>query len=272
MAREWIESLWIGQIGGIPLCQIGDPAEDARLCKLDGQFWVDKPKVPGAVTVGRVANHLRSLATQEEIEEGRRVMEADGLTFEYCDAVVEAARSLGQGSEPDAPTGPTVAEARRRIEDAVEALGGAAHERYAGLSRTDRNDMVCAVQSGLDVEQVCISWLADEAGNEAADEVDENCDEENGGEPQSSIYGLLAMFEGANSGKEPVAFVELTTPPDGWRPLARAEGLRRFERYEYEDDATKLWGADDLHLYFPSWDGESEIAYLSKPDGPGCDQ
>lgn len=80
-----------------------------------------------------------------------------GLTCEgHPFAVVEVAE------EPEPESGPTVAEAKRLIEEAVNDLGPEAHERYAGLDRTGRNQMVSEVQGGADPAAV-VAWFALEA-------------------------------------------------------------------------------------------------------------
>lgn len=102
MEREWIKSQWIGYLeGGVPLCEIGDPAAGARLARYNGQLWVIKPVTPGAPVNPGARDHLRALATPEEIAQGKAALAEVGLTLELCDTVVAVAHAVGQSPDPE---------------------------------------------------------------------------------------------------------------------------------------------------------------------------
>jgi len=57
-----------------------------------------------------------------------------------------------------APDGPTVAEAKRQLEQAAQSLTGDMRAAWEGMGTTDRNEMVIEVQRGKDAAEVVRAW------------------------------------------------------------------------------------------------------------------
>ena len=57
-----------------------------------------------------------------------------------------------------APDGPTVAEAKRQLEQAAQSLTGDMRATWEGMGTTDHNEMVIEVQRGKDAAEVVRAW------------------------------------------------------------------------------------------------------------------